>query len=103
MVGKDWVDLSIDPPPDLAIEVDVTSKTQISAYLKLQVAELWIYADDELKIYTLQAGAYQPSTVSPIFRGLPVLTLIQNLLERSMALGRSQSLRDLRQDIRALL
>jgi Uma2 family endonuclease len=103
MVGKDRVDLSIDPPPDLAIEVDVTSKTQISAYLKLKVAELWVYADDELKIYMLQAGAYKSSTVSNIFRGLPVLTLIQNLLERSATIGRSQSLRDFRQDIRVLL
>jgi Uma2 family endonuclease len=103
MVGKDRVDLSIDPPPDLAIEVDVTSKTQISAYLKLQVAELWVYADDDLKIYTLQAGSYQSSPVSNIFKGLPVLTLIQNLLERSNTIGRSQSLRDFRQDIRALL
>jgi Uma2 family endonuclease len=111
MVGKDRVDLSmafgaseaIDPPPDLAIEVDVTSKTQISAYLKLKVAELWVYADDDLKIYMLQAGAYKSSTVSNIFRGLPVLTLIQNLLERSATIGRSQSLRDFRQDIRVLL
>jgi Uma2 family endonuclease len=103
MVGKDRVDLSIDPPPDLAIEVDVTSKTQISAYLKLKVAELWVYADDELKIYMLQAGAYQASTVSNIFKSLPVLTLIQNLLERSATIGRSQSLRDFRQDIRVLL
>jgi Uma2 family endonuclease len=111
MVGKDRVDLSIDPPPDLAIElcsgcaneVDVTSKTQISAYLKLKVAELWVYADDELKIYTLQTGAYQASTVSNIFKSLPVLTLIQNLLELSTTIGRSQALRDFRQDIRALL
>ncbi len=103
MVGKYRVDLSIDPPPDLAIEVDVTSKTQISAYLKLQVPELWVYADDELKIYTLQAGAYQLSTVSQIFRGLPVLTMVQNLLARSVTIGRSQSLREFRQDIRALL
>jgi Uma2 family endonuclease len=103
MVGRDRVDLSIDPPPDLAIEVDVTSKTQINAYLKLKVAELWVYADDELKIYMLQSGAYQVSTISNIFRGLPVLTLIQNLLESSATIGRSQSLRDFRQNIRALL
>jgi Uma2 family endonuclease len=103
MMGKDRVDLSIDPPPDLAIEVDVTSKTQLSAYLKLQVAELWVYADDDLKIYLLQAGAYQESTVSNIFRNLPVVTLLQDLLERSITIGRSQSLRDFRRDIRALI
>jgi Uma2 family endonuclease len=103
MVGKDRVDLLIDPPPDLAIEVDITSKTQISAYLKLKVAELWVYADDELKIYMLQSETYQTSTVSAIFGDLPVVTLIQNLLERSTTIGRSQALRDFRQNIRALL
>ncbi|MGC1245639.1 MAG: Uma2 family endonuclease, partial [Spirulinaceae cyanobacterium] len=28
MIGKRRLDLTVDPPPDLAIEVDVTSKTQ---------------------------------------------------------------------------
>jgi Uma2 family endonuclease len=32
MIGKRRVDLTIDPPPDLAIEVDVTSKTGLDAY-----------------------------------------------------------------------
>lgn len=35
MIGKDRIDLSVDPPPDLAIEVDVTSKTQRSSYIGL--------------------------------------------------------------------
>ena len=37
MRGKRRVDLSLDPPPDLAIEVDVTSKTQLEAYTALGV------------------------------------------------------------------
>jgi Uma2 family endonuclease len=32
MIDKKRLDLAIDPPPDLAIEVDLTSPTQISAY-----------------------------------------------------------------------
>jgi Uma2 family endonuclease len=32
MIGKDGLDLTVDPPPDLAIEVDVTSKTGLDAY-----------------------------------------------------------------------
>ncbi|NER98429.1 MAG: Uma2 family endonuclease, partial [Symploca sp. SIO1B1] len=31
MIGKRRLDLTVDPPPDLAIEIDVTSKTQLSA------------------------------------------------------------------------
>jgi Uma2 family endonuclease len=41
MIGKRRIDLTIDPPPDLAIEVDVTSKTGLAAYQVLDVRELW--------------------------------------------------------------
>jgi Uma2 family endonuclease len=41
MIGKRRLDLTIDPPPDLAIEVDVTSKTGLDAYQGLGVPELW--------------------------------------------------------------
>jgi Uma2 family endonuclease len=43
MIGKKRLDLTIDPPPDLAIEIDLTSKTQISAYEALGVPEIWRY------------------------------------------------------------
>ena len=33
MAGKSRIDLSIDPPPELAIKVDLTSKTQLEAYI----------------------------------------------------------------------
>lgn len=48
VLGKSRIDLSIDPPPELAIEVDLTSKTQLEAYEGLGVAELWRY---ELESY----------------------------------------------------
>ncbi len=58
------------PPPDLAMEVDVTTKTQMDAYTRLGVPEgLWGWR----KIYVLQAGEYQKSGSSPIFGILPIL------------------------------
>ena len=36
------MDLDIYPPPDLAIESDVTSKTTLEAYQALRVPEVWI-------------------------------------------------------------
>ncbi|MEH2053012.1 MAG: Uma2 family endonuclease [Nostoc sp.] len=51
MIGKRRLDLSVDPPPDLAIEIDVTSKTQLSAYVALSVSELWCYGDEKLKVF----------------------------------------------------
>jgi Uma2 family endonuclease len=102
MIGKDRLDLSVDPPPDLAIEVDVTSKTQIDAYTRLGVPELWVYEGTELKIYLLQAGHYQVSTTSPTFPDLPIVAWISEVLAHSRELGRSSALRAFRQKIRSL-
>jgi Uma2 family endonuclease len=102
MIGKDRLDLSVDPPPDLAVEVDVTSKTQIDAYTRLGVPELWVYEGTELKIYLLQAGHYQVSTTSPTFPDLPIVAWISEVLAHSRELGRSSALRAFRQKIRSL-
>lgn len=44
------IDLTLDPPPDLAIEVDVTSKTGLDAYRALGVPELWRFEDGKRRI-----------------------------------------------------
>lgn len=103
MRGKRRLNLAIDPPPDLAIEVDVTSKTQIDAYTRLGVPELWVYEGTELKIYRLQAGEYQSSTTSPTFPNLPIVAWVSEVLEQSRELGRSPALRAFRQKIRSTL
>jgi Uma2 family endonuclease len=99
MRGKRRIDLTIDPPPDLAIEVDVTSKTQIDAYAALGVPELWRYEKNQLTLYTLQAGQYQRVDISPTFPTLPILNLVAEVLEQSIAIGRSPALRAFRQTI----
>ena len=45
VIGKSELDLDIDPPPDLAIEVDVTHQPidRISIYATLGVPEVWRY------------------------------------------------------------
>jgi Uma2 family endonuclease len=103
MIGKDRLDLSVDPPPDLALEVDVTSKTQIDAYIRLGVPELWVYEDTELKIYILEAGQYQASATSPTFPKLPILEWVSEVLEQNRAIGRSPALRAFCQKIRSTL
>lgn len=75
MIGKRRVDLTIDPPPDLAIEVDVTSKTGLDAYRALGVPELWRFEDGQLQISLLQNGQYQDANSSlhpnfPIMDGM---------------------------------
>ena len=54
VIGKDRLDLSLDPPPDLVIEIDLTSRTQFDNYLLLGVPELWKYTRQGLQIYILK-------------------------------------------------
>ncbi len=92
VIGKDRLDLTIDPPPDLAIEVDLTSKTKLAAYVALEVPELWFYSNERLKIYLWQPGDYQASEISSIFPYLPILEMIPQFIQRAKVAGVSQTL-----------
>jgi len=64
------IDLRKDPPPDLAIEVDVSrsSLNRMGVYAKLGVPEVWRYAKQGLVFVTLAAdGEYASATVSTLF------------------------------------
>lgn len=100
MRGKRRVDLTVDPPPDLAIEIDVTSKTQLDAYEALQVPELWRYENNQLQINVLEDGKYVNCPSSRIFPGLPIVELIAEFVSQSVTLGRSPTLRGFRDRIR---
>ncbi|CAD5934707.1 hypothetical protein NO976_01758 [Planktothrix agardhii] len=100
MIGKKRLDLTVDPPPDLAIEVDVTSKTQLSAYQALGVTELWRYENDQLQIYVLRNGEYIKSQISPIFANFPVIEVISQFVEMSWIKGTSVALRAFRKWVR---
>jgi Uma2 family endonuclease len=70
MQGKLAIDLAIDPPPDLAIEIDRTSKTKLDAYLTIGVPEIWRYDKGVLSIDVLQNGQYvavSSSTILPMW------------------------------------
>jgi Uma2 family endonuclease len=56
--GKSRIDWLNDPPPDLAIEVDVTSYTDINDYLPYKVPEVWLLRNKQLFVYRLQDGSY---------------------------------------------
>jgi Uma2 family endonuclease len=103
VIGKDRIDLSIDPPPDLAIETDVTSKTEISAYAALRVPELWVYANNTFKIYIWQGDRYQDSQTSFIFPTLPIIQLIPDCLQSAKKIGSSQAIANFEQIIQQLI
>ena len=92
------VDLNLDnyPPPDLAIESDVTSITAVSAYQAMGVPEIWVYRQGTLKIHLLTDNGYLESSHSQIFPDLAIDTLIPQLVQTAIDLGTSQMLRELR-------
>ena len=74
MAGRRRLNLRIDPPPDLAIEVDVTSSSldRLAIYSALRVPELWRVESDEVNFYVLQRnGKYVTAGKSKSF---PLLT-----------------------------
>ncbi|OKH36015.1 hypothetical protein NIES2119_18650 [[Phormidium ambiguum] IAM M-71] len=92
VIGKDRIDLSIDPPPDLAIESDVNSKTRTNAYLAIKVPEIWIYDSGKLKIKLLQGDRYIESETSPTFPDLAIPEIVPKVVERAKQIGTSQAL-----------
>ena len=101
--GKDRIDLTIDPPPDLAIEVEVTSRSNTNIYEKLGVTELWQFEKGKLNIDILQDGAYVNSDVSSIFSDIPLINIIPEYLAKAKANGRNKTMKEFRKLVIALL
>ncbi len=93
------IDLETDPPPDLAIESDVTSKTTLDAYEVIKVPEVWIFANGKLTIYILSANGYIKSSLSQTFPNLDITQIIPQLVEQALTEGTRKMLRELRQEL----
>lgn len=91
------VDLAIDPPPDLVIEVDIThtdiNKTQL--YQEMKVPEFWRYNGKTLTVYLLNENQYQEFETSLTF---PLLTKskIYEFLAQCDTQGETQTKRSFR-------
>lgn len=99
--GKKEIDLTQDPPPDLAVEIDITSSSlnQLNIYADLGVPEVWRYNGSRLQIYQLQNGEYVESAISPTFPLLPA-TKVEEFLEQCQKVGVTQAVREFRRWIR---
>jgi Uma2 family endonuclease len=99
MIGKRQLQPG-DPPPDLAIETDVTSLTAIEAYRVIAVPEVWIYANGGLQIYLLIEGDYIPSESSGIFPQLPIVEWVNRAVDRAWTVGSLQALEEVEESLR---
>ncbi len=95
--GKKRIDLAVDPPPDLAIEIDVTSRTHPNLYEALGVPELWQFEQGKLRINVLREGRYALVSESLNFPGLPLGEVLPQYLTESKTVGRNKVLKAFRQ------
>lgn len=93
---RNWsrIDLTVDPPPDLAVEVDNTNSSlnRMSIYAALGVPELWRFDGESLQAYELLEGAYVLRLHSPTFPFLPLGEIV-DLLHQSILIADDRNLR----------
>ncbi|MEH2240629.1 Uma2 family endonuclease [Nostoc sp.] len=93
---KKRLDLTVDPPPDLALEIDITSRTHPNIYEALKVPELWRFDKGNLQINVLRDGHYIESQQSLNFPLFPLIETIPQYLEQSTTAGRNATLKAFR-------
>ncbi|WAS06130.1 Uma2 family endonuclease [Gloeomargaritales cyanobacterium VI4D9] len=96
-VGKDRINWQSDPPPDLVIEIDVTTYTVAEDYAPYGVSEVWLLKKSDLKMYALQGETYELQTRSRYFPGVDLPELIAQVFATAAEQGTGVALRNLRQ------
>ncbi|MCI0681444.1 MAG: Uma2 family endonuclease [Gemmataceae bacterium] len=100
--AKDEIDLTIDPPPDLAVEVDIScsSLNRLGIYAAIKVPEVWRYDGANLAILQLEAdGEYHERPASRHFPSFPIHRLPE-FLKLAGAMSETQLLRRFREWVR---
>ncbi|NEP29174.1 Uma2 family endonuclease, partial [Moorena sp. SIO3I6] len=100
---KQSINLDHDPPPDLVLEVDITSGSldKRPIYAALGVPELWRYNGQKLEVFVLQQPIliFNQVNQSPTFPWMP-LNAIPRFINQSLVDGETATLRAFRAWVR---
>ncbi len=99
--GREEIDLEVDPPPDLAMEVEVSRSTmnRLAIYAAMRVPEVWAWNGESLRIFLLTARrTYRLSKRSRAFPFLPLDEFVKFLTRKGMS--ETQLLRSFRAWVR---
>lgn len=104
MREKLTIDLKNDPPPDLAVEMDLTSSSinKMAVYAELKVPEVWIWKKGKLIINILNDTGYVESETSLAFGSFPVKELAQ-FMHLDSEKGENARIREFREWVRSHL
>lgn len=89
VIGRETdVDLAVDPPPDLVVEIERTTSSldKFPIYAALGVPEIWRVVGSAVRIYRLTGDHYDESTTSDAFPILPAAAL-SSFLARAVREG----------------
>lgn len=80
--AKDRLDLTVDPPPNILVEVDVTNPSikKLPTYATLRVPEIWHFDGTVVTFHQLSDNGYLEATHSLKFPFLPATVLPPLLL-----------------------
>jgi Uma2 family endonuclease len=99
--GREKIDLKIDPPPDLAIEIDITSSSinRFAIYAKLGIPEIWRYDGQVITIYHLDHLVSDRYILGHCSIAFPLLSTsaLQNFLELKHTLKENALIRLVRE------
>ena len=94
---KREIDLDIDPPPDLVIEVEITSSAirKLELFAAMAVPEVWRHDGERLHMYRLAQDKYQSIYTS---EGLPgcSIAMLESILAKRFNQGETAIIRDFR-------
>jgi Uma2 family endonuclease len=103
VLGKDEIDLLIDPPPDLVIEVDISrsSLSKFGIYRALGVPEVWSSDGKTIKVFVLRGDEYlevRDSAALPLLQ----IDVLEQFLRRRAEMGETHLIRSFRDAIRGM-
>jgi Uma2 family endonuclease len=100
IIGKERISLKVDPPPDIVVEIDISSEStqRLAIYAGMGVPEVWRYDGKCAHIYQLVDHAYVPIDVS---LALPVFTT--GVLSRFLDQGKTEGQTAVRRSFREWL
>jgi Uma2 family endonuclease len=83
--AKKDIDLEVDPPPDIMIEVDITNSSlnKFPIYTSLRVPEVWRFDGETLTFHVLRRDAYVKRRFSPTFPGLALGSEVPKFIKKA--------------------
>ena len=101
IIGKDDLDLAHDPPPDIAVEIDITntSLSKFAIYAALNIPEIWRVRGRQVEFYLLTADGYEMTHASRAFPFLPA-RILTDFLIRVLTEGGRRASHDFREWVR---